>query len=332
MSAKAVEIKKRDETIDVLRFIGISLIILAHIYPSPPKWICEIRRFDVPLMVFISGLCYSRKDITNYYFFVWKRIQRLVFPVWIFFAFYFGLNYLLFSNGVTHWFPSGRQILETFLLQEGIGYVWIIRVFLLITLIAPFLIKLEASTGYMYYGITLGICLLSAILTNIHLPNNALTNAITYTVGYAPLFMVGLRIKQVSAKEQRTIFGSLALLFGSLIGIGVLCRSELSLLPYKYPPQLPYILYGLTLSCLLFLVGKHLLWFLGNRLTTWIGGNTIWIYLWHIFSIRFFARISNVWLIQYIIVYTSALLIYALQYWMTNSLFKDKQIKRFLVG
>ena len=99
-----------------------------------------------------------------------------------------------------------------------------------------------------------------------------------------------------------------------------------------YYSQLPYILYGLTLSCLLFLVGKHLLWFLGNRLTTWIGGNTIWIYLWHIFSIRFFARISNVWLIQYIIVYTSALLIYALQYWMTNSLFKDKQIKRFLVG
>lgn len=53
--------KVRDIEVDVLRSIGILLIILAHI--KAPVIPTVIRCFDVPLMVFVSGLCYSDKTL-----------------------------------------------------------------------------------------------------------------------------------------------------------------------------------------------------------------------------------------------------------------------------
>lgn len=47
----------RDPAVDLLRFIGISMIFLAHI--GPPAALFQLRSFDVPLMIFVSGLSYS---------------------------------------------------------------------------------------------------------------------------------------------------------------------------------------------------------------------------------------------------------------------------------
>lgn len=52
--------KKRDISIDILRFIVISLIILAHV--NPPDTILNIRCFDVSLMLFVSGLIMSKRN------------------------------------------------------------------------------------------------------------------------------------------------------------------------------------------------------------------------------------------------------------------------------
>lgn len=47
----------RNTYIDFLRFIGLTLIILAHV--KAPVWITELRCFDVPLMVFVSGISFK---------------------------------------------------------------------------------------------------------------------------------------------------------------------------------------------------------------------------------------------------------------------------------
>ncbi|MDY7013155.1 MAG: hypothetical protein SVX43_06045 [Cyanobacteriota bacterium] len=61
---------KRDIRLDVLKTIGIILIILAH--TNPPIWIHQIRNFDVPLMVLLSGtLFYSSSSKSQDYSF-WK--------------------------------------------------------------------------------------------------------------------------------------------------------------------------------------------------------------------------------------------------------------------
>lgn len=47
----------RDSYIDFLRAIGLLLLVVAH--TSAPPAIAAIRTFDVPLMIFISALCYK---------------------------------------------------------------------------------------------------------------------------------------------------------------------------------------------------------------------------------------------------------------------------------
>lgn len=48
--------KQRDYTIDILRFIAIACIILAHTDPS--HILFEIRNFDVTLMVLVGGMTF----------------------------------------------------------------------------------------------------------------------------------------------------------------------------------------------------------------------------------------------------------------------------------
>ena len=68
----------RDPAVDLLRFIGISMIFLAHI--GPPAALFQLRSFDVPLMIFVSGLSYSGRQVVGYASFVRKRLGRLLMP------------------------------------------------------------------------------------------------------------------------------------------------------------------------------------------------------------------------------------------------------------
>ncbi len=51
----------RNVVVDLMRFLGIALIILAHV--EPPNIIFQARTFDVPMMVFVSnGLLLLRQE------------------------------------------------------------------------------------------------------------------------------------------------------------------------------------------------------------------------------------------------------------------------------
>ena len=79
----------RDTTIDIMRVIGIMLIILAHV--SPPEFLFQLRTFDVPMMIFISGMSYyvaSKKDVKIVPY-VKSRFRRLVVPAWIFITLFY---------------------------------------------------------------------------------------------------------------------------------------------------------------------------------------------------------------------------------------------------
>jgi len=84
----------RDHTIDYLRAIGLYAIILAHI--ASPWALHQLRNFDVPLMVFISGISFSLSKTSSgpYLKYAWSRIKRLLFPVWIFLTLFFALSSL----------------------------------------------------------------------------------------------------------------------------------------------------------------------------------------------------------------------------------------------
>lgn len=118
---------QRNMTIDVMRVMGLLLIILAHV--NPPGILFQFRTFDVPMMIFVSGVSFYLSKASNVSFATYSlsRFQRLVFPVWAFLIMFFFILYvfkpLKFMDLLTV-----NNITSTFLL-DGFGYVWIIKVF-----------------------------------------------------------------------------------------------------------------------------------------------------------------------------------------------------------
>lgn len=124
-----------NEKIDLLRFIGLAMIIFAHV--NPPSILLQLRTFDVPLMIIVSAMSFSLgyKD-EPYIQYLWKRIKRLVFHVWIFLTGYF-LTILIFSPSAK--VLNFKTLFDSYFFFGGIGYVWIIRIFILLALTIVFI-------------------------------------------------------------------------------------------------------------------------------------------------------------------------------------------------
>lgn len=130
---------KRDFYIDFMRFLGLSLIILVHV--GCPDWLKQVRCFDVPLMVFVSGLSCTYKKENGVWNWLWKRFKRLVIPTYIFFSAYIIMLYLWDLHSTNNILDRDSVIGTYFMLNNpSVGYIYIIRVFLLVMICTPLLL------------------------------------------------------------------------------------------------------------------------------------------------------------------------------------------------
>ena len=152
---------RRIEYIDFLKTLGLLLLILAHV--DAPAFLLQLRCFDVPLMVILSGMLaknsykryLAKKNPEHPLFdkgYLWKRIIRLLIPTYIFLTMFF---IIMAALGKTY---TARDIIYSYLLQSGnrgIGYVWIVLVYLLCAFEVPFLYKLSISSFKVVFGVIL---------------------------------------------------------------------------------------------------------------------------------------------------------------------------------
>lgn len=139
--------RKRDKSIDLLRTIGLMGVILAHVNAAPV--IMKLRGFDVVLLVFVTGLSYiaSGGNQKNYISYLKKRFLRLCLPAWSFLCIYFILfRFLSFFNKTLPQY-TWKDYFGSFSFLSGIGYVWIIGVYLLIAVMLPILEKILDKIG-----------------------------------------------------------------------------------------------------------------------------------------------------------------------------------------
>lgn len=281
----------RNEKIDLLRFIGLAMIILAHV--GSPAVISQLRNFDVPLMVLVSGaafaLSYRHEPYISY---VWKRVKRLLFPTWIFLSAYF---LLMLATNYPMALPSLDKIIDSYFLLSGIGYVWIIRVFLLVALVAPVILKFNNSSvshgrffallfiAYLAYEIVLfstKVFVDSALGTTFE-------NIVLYIIPYAIFFALGIRLTRISQKIMLAIF-IFALVVFCTTGLILWKTSGQFVLTQtcKYPPSIYYLSYALTISIILWMAADKIIELIKQlnifKPVMFIAQNTIWIYLWHI--------------------------------------------------
>ncbi len=280
--------KRRDNAVDYLKIIGTFLIILAHV--TIPDWLKNIRIFDVVVLVFVSAVSFSYSKPINslydYLVYVWKRIKRLVFYTWIYISVY--LVWLIILNAFGAQYDlSFKAIVSTYTLIGGVGYVWIIRIYLCMALIAPMLrfVSNKIKREYLFIPLILFlIALNSTLVWSVGLLNSGILNLLLNTcilpiLGYGIVYFLGIRFAKLNFKNRLIycfIFLILFVLSCIFIGFDTIQTS-------KYPPAILYLSYGLLISGILYsslsFIGKS------HKILIWLSNNSLGIYFNHIFMI-----------------------------------------------
>jgi fucose 4-O-acetylase-like acetyltransferase len=320
-------LSNRDLKIDILRVTGLLLIMLAHV--SPPFLLFQFRTFDVPLMVFVSGLSYlaAGKNNVGFISYVLSRVKRLLFPLWCFLTFFFLLVYLFGAQNILN--INLSKIFYSYAMLGGIGYVWVIRVFLMIAILSPLYVGVSKCLNdvqiifYSYVVILISSLLAMCVKEYTHgVVFFTFTEVIIPAISYGVLFIIGCRFNSFSIKNK-VIFFMLGVLSIFLIEIFSMYSSGKWIFPqdYKYPPSFLYIFYSFVLISIFYLLSNCLASELKNNVRAravlvFISSNTIWLYFLHIPVVEFF-RVSHIldeYCIKWILAFLIPCLLYVFQY------------------
>ena len=273
--------RHRDLNVDILRALGILCIIFAHI--SPPPLLAQIRNFDVPLMATLAGVSFvlTSSRYTSYKNYIWKRFKRLVLPAWIFLCLFFTIMAIL---GVSF---KTKDYLFSYLLmtvgRPGIGYMWIIGIFFVISMVMPFLMELCRKLSTVQWYVFLGVILVFWELLCSTLPKMSTVPAfLTYSSGYVICAAMGLKLEKLSSSAKGMAATVLWILFVILLFQNDFAPTQTA----KYPPRIYYLSYAFAsiLTLMTFLERyKPSLWADCFR---WLSQNSMSLYLWHLLPLK----------------------------------------------
>ena len=259
----------------------------------------------------------------------------MVIPVWIFLSILFLAIFIYQPQMVTP-----KLVITSFGLYSGIGYVWIIRVYLIIALFGEGLSSLINKRLSIYLFIYLVYEILCKIkISNLKI-NSIFENLILVSVGYLLLFCYGVIFESLKIKKIKII---------SVLCLGAICfeyfmNRGLDLQYYKYPPRGVYFYYAIFMFNIIFNLKKYLSDEKLERIKIvgFIGKSTMWIYLWHIPFVLLIALLDKKgvklnFMVSYIIVFGRALLVTVAQSKLVNFVFvketqRNKYIKEILLG
>jgi hypothetical protein len=248
-------------------------------------------------------------------------------------------------------------VIRSFLLYQGgsIGYVWIIKVFLLIMLVTPFLLQIVRKSNLRNtYFLVIALIILEELLVREltffqykydNLIYDFLIETVPYLIGYSVFFLFGLVTKKLSEKEER--YQMLVLLSVSLVMFvyWYYVNGNLMITDYKYPPQMLYITYGCIMPLILWITRRFINLSIRYEkmkslerhfvnVLIFMGQNTLWIYLWHILFVLTANHFISYWPLRYIFVLVMATLAMTLQYIIINKIrsIKNLHILDYFVG
>lgn len=305
----------RNAYIDFLRSLGLICLIVVHTYP--PVWLKVFRSFDVPLMVFVSALCFypSSMGLVKY---IIKRVKRIYVPVALFLTLYFltfSIVFLLFGK------PELKMdnIVGSYLLlnKPSIGYVWIMRVFLMIAVVMPityrFVHRLSFSGVLLILGLlfSLSECMAYFLEGESGIFGYIFEASIPYLIGYLMFVCLAFKAKEFSKRQLWIIF----LMASTVTVLLTFFNGQNTFLPsqYKYPPSNIFLTYGLALCALLWIARPIIPEkIVSSKICLFLSGNSMWLYLWHIVGIQLVSPLGNsvaLWSVRFLIVSAVAVIL-----------------------
>ena len=324
--------------LDFLKFIGISCIIIAHVKPT--AIVFTIRNFDVVLMVIISSLLahnsYEKYVQTGSWVnYITSRVKRLVIPTWIFMILYF-IKCALLSG----YFMEKEVYINSFLLTRyGIGYVWIILIYIYSAIMIPICYKVKnINIGTISAIIMLYVVYEVLYFYQIGIEYKFIETILYYFVPYGIVTFIGYNYYLLCKKHRFIIITTCMCLF---VTMGLYYYNKLGSIQNiqisKYPPRIYYLSYGIAVSFILLEIFRSLdLKIYTNRIVCFVSKHSLWIYLWHILAIDIYNKFlfSSVWYIKFIGVYLIAITIVIIINIFLDKTKLDSKIKglRYLRG
>lgn len=284
-------------TLDFMRLLGVLVIMLAH--AGPPPWLGQLRNFGTPLLIVASALTYraiyAEREMVARVFYL-KRLQRLLMPVWIFLTLFFAVFWGLAElQGMPMRF-STEKILRSFVFFNGINFVWIFQVYLVLALLTPWALKVSrcAISQRVYFtGLAVAFAAYLAVvrwgLPEIQGASREFIKMLLLpSVAYALVYFYGMRLGAVSDRKLLIISSvslGVAILLGTMLSMekGAFVETQ----KFKYPPRLYYLAYAFFALHLILYFCRQAGGFrpmIANAVV-WLSSHSLWIYLWHIMAV-----------------------------------------------
>ena len=323
--------KKRISYINFLKFIGITCIIIAH--SGAPSWLMMLRSFDVPLMVILSAFLCAKSfkknkgnnlSISDYYI---KRVKRLVVPTWLFLIIYFSLSYI--STG--HSYDFQYYIASFCLTRYGIGYVWIILIYLYSSLLIPLYSKIKTYKASVVCVIAVYILYEILYYFKVGTNNAIVDTTFYYIVPYGVLTYLGYYYSHAKRPHKTGIILISFVLFVTM-GIYYWIKTGAPQLVQiaKYPARIYYLSFGIMVSSILLQICEKVeLKIFDSNFVRYISEHSMWIYLWHILVLTLYNAIGlpQIWYIKFSTVYfTSVFIVFVFN--KILDLVKNKKIQK----
>lgn len=317
--------------IDFLKFIGLTGIIIAHV--GSPNWLMGLRSFDVPFMVILSAILgeksyLKKKDnqisIFQYYI---CRFKRLVFPTWLFLFFYFSIVFVISGS----LYELEYYIASFSLTRYGIGYVWVILMYLYSAVLIPVFSKIQLSKWGMFYVAIIYILYEISYYFQIGVNNKLIDTTFYYFIPYGVLTYLGCNYLHLK-KKQKVLIAIIAFALFIVLGSyywNVFGAPQLVSIS-KYPPRLYYLAYGVAISFFLLIICENSsLKIYDNVFISFISRNSLWIYLWHVLTLQVynFLHLPEIWFVKLFVVYISSIIIVVIVNKLIDILEKKKRYR-----
>lgn len=283
--------KDRNVKLDILRGLALLCIIIAH--AQPPTWLSQVRNFDVVLMTLLLGCSYyisNQKKEYSYLDHIKKRFFRLVVPTWVFTTIFFIFFYFVSIIRADDFYFELNQIIGSYTMMNGInsiGYIWIMRVFFIVALICPFILRISMylKSDFMYFTYLFFFYIIYLFLYQFIVDLNGIVllfyiNIVIYGLGYGFIVALGVRLPSLHNRKVDFLFCVF-----SIISIVLMYHYDFAKTQkFKYPPELYYISYGIFCSLFLYRILDFNIvkGALDNKFIRYISENSAWLYFWHI--------------------------------------------------
>lgn len=272
---------ERNNKIDWMRTLGTLLVILAHM--EIPSLLSELRTFDVVMLVMISGYSFAvsyscnPKPLRTY---LLKRFNKLIIPVWIMITVLFAGSFVACNIVGRTQLYSIYTVGQSYIFGDGIGYIWIAKVYFMIAAVSYALYRLVSFiksdavflTAISVYVVAYQMLMLTSIKTIY-----AFSEYVFYLLAYSTIAMIGMRCFINKEFIQKAAIYSV-IVFVVLQCICIMKNIGFAPGEYKFPPEIYYLFYGLAVGFVLYIVIPDV----KVEWNKWFSSNSYTIYLFHV--------------------------------------------------